>query len=170
MKAIGVILGRFWAVARARAAIAVGRLRLLRGDVPRAARAFEAAVGADPRCFEGWLHLARARLRERDLFRARRALARAREESPAGFERDAALWVRREGFDLGALTDGGARPEPASRHPAYLAAGGGGGRSLPFGDCRDLDEYARFGAMPPIAPSEWEDLDLDELAEDLQDG
>src|SRR5688572_1464081 len=109
MTTIGVLLGRFLAAARSRVAVAVGRLRLLRGDAARAAVAFEAAVGADPRCFDAWLHLARARLRERDLFRARRALARAREESPVGFEREAATWVRREGFDLGALTDGGAR-------------------------------------------------------------
>src|SRR5262245_53840595 len=120
MKSIGSLLARFLASTRSRVAVTVGRARLLRGDAAGAARALERAVSLHPQGFEAWIHLARARLRERDLFKARRALARAREESPVRFEREAVVWVRREGFDLGPLTDGGARPEPASRHPAYL--------------------------------------------------
>jgi hypothetical protein len=150
--------------------VLLGRVHLLRGDVPRAAGALERAARAHPEGFSPWLHLARARLRDRDAFRARRALARAREVAPGRFEAEAGAWVRREGFDLGQLSDLGNRPEPPARHPAYLGAPGVSARALPFGDCKDLDEYARFGAMPPIAASEWEDVDWDELAEDLQDG
>jgi hypothetical protein len=153
-----------------RVLVSLGRLRLLRGDAAGAAALFERATRLVPTPFSAWLHLARARLRLRDLFRARRALARAREEAPARFEREVRTWVHREGFDLASLSDLGTRSEPPSRHPAYLGAPGNAARALPYGDCKDLDEYARFGAMPPISPTEWDDLDWDDLAEDLQDG
>jgi hypothetical protein len=41
--------------------------------------------------------------------------------------------------------------------------------SLPLGDCVDLDEYARFRAMPPISESERESIDWDSVLEDLLD-
>ena len=41
--------------------------------------------------------------------------------------------------------------------------------SLPFGDCRNLDEYARFRAMPPISRAEIDSLDLDRVIGDLLD-
>jgi hypothetical protein len=149
--------------------LAWGRFRLVVGDPAGAVSALEGAAERVPGSFDAWLHLARALLRARDPARARRALARAREVSPARFAREAGAWVEAEGFDLALLTDGGGRPEPASRHPAMKTAGGAA-RSLPFGDCHDLDEYARFRAMPPIAPGEWDDVDWDEVADDLQDG
>jgi hypothetical protein len=170
MKSIPGLVAGASRAAFARVLVALGRLHLARRDAARAARAFERAVRVDPDGFSSWLHLGRARLRERDLLRARRAFARAREASPARFEVEAALWARREGFELASLSDVGRRPEPPSRHPAYLGAPGSAAKALPYGDCKDLDEYARFGAMPPITASEWDDVDWDELAEDLQDG
>jgi hypothetical protein len=38
-----------------------------------------------------------------------------------------------------------------------------------FGDCRDLDEYARFRAMPPISRAEVEETDWDRVIDDLLD-
>ncbi len=40
----------------------------------------------------------------------------------------------------------------------------------PLGDCRDLDEYARFRSMPPITRAEIETVDWDAVADDLLDG
>ena len=37
----------------------------------------------------------------------------------------------------------------------------------PYGDCRDLDEYARFQAMPPISRAEIEATDWDRMLADL---
>ena len=38
---------------------------------------------------------------------------------------------------------------------------------MPYGDCLDLDEYARFRAMPPISEAEVEGVDWDRVLEDL---
>jgi hypothetical protein len=159
------VLGRVLA----RCLVTWGRFRLVIGDPAGAVSAFEGAAARAPLSFDAWLHLGRAHLRARDPGRARRALARAREAAPRRFEREAPGFVTREGFDLAFLADVGARPDPAPRHPAMKSAGGAAG-ALPFGDCNDLDEYARFRAMPPIAPGEWDDVDWDEVADDLQDG
>jgi len=155
-----------------------GRFRLLRGDLEGAVASLEAATRATPDAYEGWLHLARAHLRANDLLRARRAIARAREVSPDRFARETARWVRREGFELATLTDlGGGAPAPAPSEPRRdreAAVLGVRERradaSLPFGDCKDLDEYARFRSMPPISSSERDAIDWDEVSEDLQDG
>jgi hypothetical protein len=174
MKTIARVIGGALAAALARVLVSVGRFRLVRGDALGAARAFERATRSDPSSFSAWLHLGRARLRARDLYRARRALGRAREEAPGAYDLEASEWVRLEGFDLSTLAEVAGlsgRGDPPARHPAYLGPPGAAATALlPYGDCKDLDEYARFGAMPPIAPSEFADLDWDELAEDLQDG
>lgn len=158
-----------------------GRWRLHRGDAAGAARLFEAAADRAPGSFAPLLALTRAYLRRRDLVLARRALARAREASPGRFEREAPAAMRAEGFDLATLTETG------------LGADGGMGRvgaaergeratlvvttpvraprvALPFGDCRDLDEYTRFRSMPPITSSEISSTDWDAIIDDLQDG
>jgi hypothetical protein len=175
---IGRALGAAARFVAARVSLTRGRFRLVRGDLPGAVASFEAATRVAPEVFDGWLHLARAHLRANDLLRARRAIARAREAAPARFARETARWVRREGFELATLTDLGGVPAPApvehrggERETAVL-----GVRerhveaSLPFGDCKDLDEYARFRSMPPITSSEREAIDWDEVSEDLQDG
>jgi hypothetical protein len=154
-----------------------GRWRLFRGDADGAARALETAARRRPGAFAPLVHLARACLRRNDLYRARRALAQAREASPDRFAREAETWVRREGFDVAALTDApvAARPAQAEVQTERRTAVLHGPRRVlgaahPYGDCRDLDEYARFSAMPPISHGEIAGIDIDELADDLQDG
>ena len=155
-----------------------GRWRLFRGDSAGALKALESAAERSPGAFSPLVHLARACLRQNDLFRARRALARAREASPIRFAREAESWVRLEGYDVAALTDVsgvGAREQrpaeaPAERKTAVLHGRRRQGAGLPFGDCRDLDEYSRFCAMPEISKAEIEGMDWDSVAEDLQDG
>jgi len=156
-----------------------GRWRLFRGDSAGALKALETAAERSPGAFTPLVHLARACLRQNDLFRARRALARAREASPVRFAREAETWVRLEGYDVAALTDvqGGTSREPrpaeapAERRTAVLhESRRKGAGPLPFGDCRDLDEYSRFCAMPEISKAEIEGMDWDSVAEDLQDG
>lgn len=152
-----------------------GRWALLRGDPVRAVRSFERALRRAPESFDVLLHLARAYLRGRDLPRARRALARAREVSPRRFEGEAPLWVLREGFDLSALTDAPPAPAPRGEVPvaheaAVMRTRVRSAGEHPFGDCRDLDEYARFRSMPPITQGERESVDWDAIAEDLLDG
>jgi hypothetical protein len=159
-----------------RISLSRGRYRLLRGDLPGAVASFDSATRSVPDAFEPWLHLARAHLRGNDLLRARRAIARAREASPTRFALEMSRWVRREGFELATLTDLGGGGAPRSEPPAQREAAVLGVRErqhdagLPFGDCRDLDEYARFRSMPPITTSERETIDWDEVSEDLQDG
>ncbi|MFV1958588.1 MAG: hypothetical protein ACC662_04150, partial [Planctomycetota bacterium] len=51
-------------------------------------------------------------------------------------------------------------PRPARRISA---------QHLPYGDCLDLDEYARFRAMPPITRAERESTDWNRILEDLLD-
>jgi len=69
--------------------------------------------------------------------------------------------VALEGYDLAGLAPQAPLTSPASvavearRRRSSLSSDAG----LPFGDCRDLDEYARFRAMPPIAPGEIDDWD-----------
>jgi hypothetical protein len=166
-------IGAVWNALVARIGVSRGRFRLLRGDLPGAIARLEKATKRSPGGFDGFLHLSRAYLRANDLGRARRSIARAREASAWRFAREMPRWVRREGFELSALTDLGppARVEaPAEREAAVLHARHRSEGALPFGDCRDLDEYARFRSMPPISEAERETCDWDEIAEDLQDG
>jgi hypothetical protein len=117
-----------------------------------------------PGSFAALLLLSRAYLRSRDPFRARSALAQARETDRRRFEASAGQEVALEGYDLSALC-----PAPAAAAVAVesVAAKQRSGRrsadaprtSLPLGDCRDLDEYARFRAMPPVAKGEIDDWD-----------
>ena len=152
-----------------------GRWRLRRGDPEGAVRLLEAAAARSPGSFSPLLHLTRAHLRRCDLACARRALARAREVSPLRFEREAAPWMRAEGFDLTTLADvpGSMRPEAtetreaeverktavAERHCRPVA-------SHPLGDCKDLDEYTRFRSMPPIQRAEIDDIPWDDLGDE----
>jgi hypothetical protein len=166
-------LARVGKTALSRIVTAIGRSRLLRGDVEGAVASFDRAARLAPMLFDSWLHLARAHLRAHDLFRARRALARAREADARRFDREAPSRVRAEGYELSALADvtsPGRMEAPVEREAAVLHARERVAGALPFGDCRDLDEYARFRSMPPITPGEIEDIDWDEVSEDLQDG
>lgn len=181
--AISLVAGfsRFAGRVSTRCLTAWGRWRLFRGDPDGAARALETASRRDPGAFGPLVHLARACLRQNDVLRARRALARAREASPTRFQREAETWVRREGYDVAALTDlgparGDTRPAPAAAEPRTAVLPGPTpprhrtAPSHPYGDCANLDEYARFSAMPPISPAEIEAMDWDAVADDLQDG
>ena len=165
-------IGRAFQAIGARIATSAGRFRLLRGDLEGAVHAFERATRLSPGAFDPQVHLARAHLRSHDLFRARRALARAREASAARFEREVPGWVRAEGYELSALSDvvSPRCDPPAERETVVLRARDRAAGGLPFGDCRDLDEYARFRSMPPITQSERDTIDWDEVSEDLQDG
>lgn len=144
-----------------------GRRRLARGDVAGAMAALEGAVRRRPDAFPALLLLARAHLRVRDLVRAHRLLARAQEADLKRFRRDAARGVAEEGFLLEDITQ--PRP-PREPHPAAaLRRPREAGASLAYGDCRDLDEYARFRAMPPITRAEVETVDWDDVLSDLLD-
>jgi tetratricopeptide (TPR) repeat protein len=155
--------------ARAARWTARGKRCLARGDARGAAAALERALDLRPEGFSALLHLSRTYLRCRDLFRAHRTLARAREADPRRFAAEAGMWVAREGFDLDTVCAGPQQP----REPEPAVAGRRSRRrvdaGLDFGDCRDLDEYARFRAMPPISAAEVEETDWDALLGDLQD-
>ena len=150
-----------------------GRRALARGDLSGAVAALQAALRLRPGCFEALLLLSRAYLRTRDVFRARSALVQARETDLTRFEASAAVAVALEGYDLAhlCLAPGAAASavavETAPRGPRRVQPGGGPPSGLPLGDCRDLDEYARFRAMPPIARGEI--TDWDEVISDLLD-
>jgi len=155
-----------------------GRWRLRRGDPESAARLLEAAASRAPGAFGPLLDLTRAHLRRRDLVRARRALARAREASPLCFAREASDAMRAEGFDLATLAepavvtraDVATAPERPERGTAVLESPPRVRSAAPFGDCRDLDEYMRFRSMPPITPAEIDATDWDSVLDDLLDG
>jgi hypothetical protein len=148
------------------------RRLLLSGDPEGAAAALEAALRRRPHDYAAHLYLSIAYLRLRNLFRAHRALACAREADPRRFDRQALALVAREGFDLDAVCGA---PPPRTPEPALLAPRSGraarrpaGVTPLLLGDCRDLDEYARFSAMPPISAAEVAETDWDLLLGDLQ--
>lgn len=157
-----------------------GRLALRRGDIPRAVAALEQAVSWRPGAFGPLLLLARGYLRARETWRAHRTLAQAREADPARFARVAPGWLAREGVDTetlghvlglapvaprGAPVDGS--KVPSLTHARLAEARAVAPSHLPFGDCQDLDEYARFQAMPPISEAERESVDWDSVLEDL---
>jgi hypothetical protein len=175
---------RGWNALVARVFAAWGRWRLRGGDADTAARFLEAAAARSPGSFGPLLDLTRAHLRRRDLTRARRALARAREASPARFAREASAAMRAEGFDLATLADvpgvglsgvgrtadSAAAVERPERGTAVLESPSRAPVSVPYGDCKDLDEYTRFRSMPPISPAEVAATDWDSVIDDLLDG
>jgi hypothetical protein len=137
-----------------------GRRLLERGEVLAAVGALQVALRHRPSSFPALLLLSRAYLRSRDFFRARGALAQARETDRVRFEADAPRAVALEGFDLAGLCP----QAPAQAATTVMVASpprrrDGPAPQLPYGDCRDLDEYARFRAMPPVAPGEIDDWD-----------
>jgi hypothetical protein len=145
-----------------------GRRCLDRGDLRGATKALERALRRKPDAFQALLHLSRAYLRARDLFRAHRTLARAREVDPRRFPQEAARWVSREGYQLEEVTP--SRPAARAPQPAVArTVRRPSSTVLRYGDCRDLDEYARFRAMPPISRAEIDDCDWDSVLDDLLD-
>lgn len=146
-----------------------------RGDWRGGIRAYQAALRRRPEHFGTLLHLARAHLCAREVHEARRFLLLAREADPKRYEFDAAAFLARHGFDLESICRIAptARPsEPVVRARVRATSSSSEpvtAESLPFGDCRDLDEYARFRAMPPISRAEVEDLDWDRVMDDLFD-
>jgi tetratricopeptide (TPR) repeat protein len=149
-----------------------GRRLLERGDIDGAVRALQQALRLCPGSFSALLLLSRAYLRSRDLFRAKSALVQARATNQRRFEASAPGEIALEGYDLSGLVTAQPAMGVAVAHaePRVEARPGPGPRqtSLPLGDCRDLDEYARFQAMPPVAKDEIEDWD-EVLADLLED-
>jgi hypothetical protein len=147
-----------------------GRRRLRRGDTTGAIRAFGRALRRRPGDFRALMSIAQAHLSASEVAEARRFLAQAREADPRRYDLEAAALLARRGFDLEAIC----RPRPAGRPAAVAQTLRGAGRhvtaaNLPFGDCLDVDEYARFRAMPPITSAEIEGLDWDSVLGDLLD-
>ena len=147
-----------------------GHRRLRRGDHAGAVRAFMEALRSRPGRFHTLMNVAQAQLCARDLHEARRFLAQAREADPRRYDLRAAVLLARCGFDLEAVCRPSqpARPTPVAQ-TAASRAGTVTAANLPFGDCRDVDEYARFRAMPPITPSEIDSIDWDTVIGDLLD-
>lgn len=160
----------FWA--------ARGRRALARGELGLGVKALEQAVSWQPEGFKPLLLLAGGYLRVEETWRAQRALALARETDPARFQRLAPGLLAREGVDPDTLDQVlatsmprarsgskvptlsvASRPDPGPRH---IQPG-----QHPYGDCADLDEYARFRAMPPISRDEIEGMDWDQVLGDL---
>ena len=157
-----------------------GRRALARGEIGMGVRALEEAVCWHPEGFKPLLLLAGGYLRAEEIWRAHRALARARETDPMRFARQAANLLSRQGIDpstLGqVLSTGMPRARPGSKVPTVSVAGRPnpasrpvGPGAHPYGDCADLDEYARFRAMPPITRVEIDGLDWDRVLGDLFD-
>ncbi|MDF1701468.1 MAG: tetratricopeptide repeat protein [Planctomycetota bacterium] len=148
-----------------------GRRRLQRGDHRGAIRAFHRALERRPQGFPALMSVAQAHLQAREFEEARRFLAQAREADPTRYDLRAAAILARCGYDL----DGICRPQiPAPRTAAVAQATRAARRdvtaaNLPYGDCQDVDEYARFRAMPPITPAEIEHTDWDSIISDLLD-
>jgi len=147
-----------------------GRRRLRRGDPRRALQAFHKALERRPGDFQPLMDMAQAHLHARESEEARRFLAQAREADPARYDVRAAAILARCGYDLESVCRPYAAPRPA---PVAQAARplqrGVTAENLPFGDCEDIDEYARFRAMPPITAAEIETTDWDAIIGDLMD-
>jgi hypothetical protein len=116
------------------------------------------------------MNLAQAHLCAREFEEARRYLTHARESDPGRYDLHAAAKLSRCGFDLEAIC----RPPTQARTAPLVATAATGSTpvtsaNLPFGDCRDVDEYARFRAMPPITAAEIDGMDWDSVLGDLLD-
>lgn len=145
-----------------------GHRRLRQGDHRGAVRAFHEALRRRPGRFRGLMNVAQAHLCAREFEEARRFLTHAREADPARYDLGAAAMLSRCGFDLEAVC----RPPAQTRAaPVGLATRAAAAHvspaNLPFGDCLDVDEYARFRAMPPITAAEIEGMDWDATLGDL---
>lgn len=148
----------------------LGRRRLRRGEVQAAILAFHKALVHRPDRFRTLVDLSIAYLCARDVPQAQAALGHARRSDPSQFAVRAGRLLGRWGFEL-------PRAQPAPRTPPMQMAGvvetsevrarTVTAQSLPFGDCRNLDEYARFRAMPPITQAEIDDLDWDQVITDF---
>lgn len=148
----------------------LGHRRLRRGDHRGAIRAFHQALRRRPGRFPQLMDMAQAHLCARELHEARRYLAQAREADPTRYDLRAAALLAGCGYDIESICTPlpAARPEPVAKTVARE------GRSvsaanLPYGDCADIDEYARFRAMPPITEAEIEGTDWDRIITDLLD-
>ncbi|MDJ0521653.1 MAG: tetratricopeptide repeat protein [Planctomycetota bacterium] len=148
----------------------LGHRRLRRGDHRGAIRAFHQALRKRPGRFPELMNVAQAHLCARELHEARRYLAQAREADPTRYDLRAAALLASCGYDIESVC----RPLPPTRpsaktHTAVRDSRGVSASSLPYGDCADIDEYARFRAMPPISQAEIEDTDWDTIIGDLFD-
>ncbi len=147
-----------------------GRRRLRRGDHRGAIMAFHKALRRRPGRFPALLDVAQAHLCARELHEARRYLAQAREADPTRYDLRAAALLARCGYDLDAVCRPlpPLRPEPVHQ-AVVLTAPMKTAANHPFGDCEDVDEYARFRAMPLITPAEIASTDWDAIIRDLLD-
>jgi len=147
-----------------------GRLALARGDLATAADRLERATARRPLAFRTLVLLARAYLAANDVWRAHRALARAREVDPGRFARVVARWGAAAPANAAALRH---VISGAVVRTGWGSSASGGERrvvapgSLPYGDCLTVDEHARFRAMPPISAAERASVDWDAVCEDL---
>ena len=147
-----------------------GRRRLRHGDARGAIRAFHRALAQRPRAFLALMAVAQAHLQAREFEEARRFLAHAREADPARYDLRAAAILARCGYDLHGICRPHAAPRPAPvAQAARRVARDVTADSHPYGDCQDLDEYARFRAMPPITRDEIDGTDWDTVISDLLD-
>lgn len=144
-----------------------GRRRLRRGEVQSSIQAFHLALEKRPKRFRTLIDLATAHLCARDVQGASRALSTAREAHPSRYDAQAGRLLARWGFDIEAVGRMSAQPRPRVTQVAVVRPREVTAQSLPFGDCRNLDEYARFRAMPPISRAEIEGLDWDRVIDDL---
>lgn len=147
-----------------------GHRCMRQGDHRGAIRAFHEAHRRRPGRFRALMNLAQAHLCAREFEEARRYLTHAREADPARYDLRAAVMLNRCGFDLEAICR---PPAPARAAPLVATAATRSAHvtaaNLPFGDCRDVDEYARFRAMPPITAAEIDGMDWDSVLGDLLD-
>lgn len=143
-----------------------GRRRLRRGEVQGAIQAFHAALARRPDRFRTLIDLGIAHLIARNTAHAHAALNQARRVDPVRYGIRAGRLLGRWGFEL-PRTPVPARPEAVVHSAVAPRTRSVTSHSLPFGDCRDLDEYARFRAMPPISRAEIDSLDWDRVLGDL---
>ncbi len=118
------------------------------------------------------MDLSIAHLCARDAAQAQAALGHARRSDPVRFSVRAGRLLGRWGFELPRTQITPRPPQPVQ--VAGRVEGPDGRRrrnvtaqSLPFGDCQNIDEYARFSAMPPITQAEIDDLDWDKVIGDF---
>ena len=146
-----------------------GRRRLRQGRIQDAIADLSTSLAHRPAQFRPLVDLSIAYLIARDLPKAHRALAEAREASPERFEARAGRLLARWGFPLEVVFRMAVTPRPEPVHQSVVRRGARSvtASNLPYGDCVDLDEYARFRAMPPISRAEIEQIDWNEVLGDL---